>query len=155
MRAALRLVAVMLLGLLVPGGAGAQADPDSPPNDGLSERIEELRERARGLEEVRGHDAANDALEHARRALIAARVARREGRERAAERSVRIAEAALTLADRLAGRRRAHLALEQAREREEAARARAATAREALEAALRERARARRERAREPEGEGS
>ncbi len=132
-RAALALVAALLTGGALGGPARAQ--------DGVEARIEELRARARRIEEVRGADASQDALQHARRAIVGAREAHQRRDGATAERLLAIADAALVLADRAAARRRAHLALEEAREREQAARRRAQAARDALEASLQARAR--------------
>ncbi len=88
-----------------------------------------------------GSEAAEAAVAHARRALAAGVRARREGNAGAAERAMSIAEAALTLADRLVAQRRTRRELEEARHREEQAHTRAQSSREALERALLERAR--------------
>ncbi|MGE0785032.1 MAG: hypothetical protein AB7S26_05035 [Sandaracinaceae bacterium] len=113
------------------GGPTASGDADA--------RIDELRVRARRLEEVRGHEAAEDALQHARRAILTARDAARRNDAAGFERAIAIAQAALTLADRAAARRRAHDALEAARVERTAAETRAEAAREALSRAIRDR----------------
>jgi hypothetical protein len=112
--------------LLLAAGAHAQ------------DRAAELERRADAIENDRGADAASDALSHARRALGAARHAPTpEARARALD----IAEAAVTLADRLAARARARVALAQVQAQLREAETRSRAAREALEHAMQERAR--------------
>ncbi len=115
-----------LLGLATPAAA-----QDAPS-------IDDLRERVARVEGQRGHEAAADAIAHARRAIQSAdRLAPTD--PAAATRARAIADAALVLADRLAARERARHALADARERKRAATRRGQVAREALEAAMRQR----------------
>jgi len=130
---------VMCAALVFAGPALAQ--DDAPVGDDVEAPIAELRERLARIGEQVGADAADPALAHARRAMRAARDARRQGDVAGAERALAIADAALILADRLAAQRRARLALDEARSREREANARAEAARDALAQALVERAR--------------
>ena len=123
------LVAASLV-LVTAASAGAQ-DVDA--------RVGELRERMERVHDERGHDAARDALGHAARAIRAALRADREGQGEVAARALGIADAALTLADRLASRERARAALADARERKRAATRRARVARAALEVGIEQR----------------
>lgn len=99
-------------------------------------RVGGLRERMERVQNDRGHDAAEDALGHAARAIRAALRADREGQPGVALRALEIADAAITLADRLAARERARHALADARERKRTATRRAAAARTALESGI-------------------
>jgi hypothetical protein len=132
--------AILALTLLLASPAFAQDAELS-----IEERIEELRERAVRVQRQAGADAADPALEHARRALRVAFRHHRAGQTAASERALAIADAALVLADRLAARARARSAAEEAQRSEVAARERSEAAREALAHALSERARALRE----------
>ena len=125
-----RVVVFSLLLALLPAGALAQ---DAPPS------ADDLRARLTRIEQERGHEAAESALDHARRALRASARAESTGDVGAASRARSIADAALVLADRLAARERAQRAVAEARERKAAAHRRAAAAREALQAALAQR----------------
>ncbi|MEZ4339393.1 MAG: hypothetical protein R3B82_22450 [Sandaracinaceae bacterium] len=100
--------------------------------------IADLRERVARVEGQRGHEAAADALAHARRAIRSADQLAATDPDGSA-RARAIADAALVLADRLAARERARSALADARERKRAATRRTQVAREALERTMRQR----------------
>lgn len=126
----MRVVVFSLLLAWLPAGAAAQ---DAPPS------AEDLRARVARVERQRGHEAAESALDHARRALRASARAESSGDAAAAGRARAIADAALVLADRLAAQARAQRAVAEARERKAAAHRRAASARDALQAAVAQR----------------
>jgi len=119
-----KLVIASLLLLLTPALTAAQAPVPS---------ADALRERLSRVENQRGHEVAEDALAHARRALGGAIRAAAAGQTVESRRALAIAESAIVLADRLTARERARRALAEARERKRAAHRRAAAAREALE----------------------
>lgn len=142
-----RLFAIVVgLALALSGPALAQdAAPRAASHAGsrgeIEAEVDALRERIARIGEQVGAEAAEPALAHARRAIGAAREARRRGEVAAADRALAIADAALVLADRLAAQRRARLGLDEARRRERDASAREEAARDALSRALVERAR--------------
>lgn len=123
----MRVIVVTSILLATVATAGAQD---------LDVRVAQLRERIERIENARGHDAAEDAIAHARRAIRSARQADQAHEPSVRARALRIADAALVLGDRLAARERARHALADARERKRAATRRSRAAREALERSI-------------------
>ena len=101
--------------------------------------VEAARARIEHISNLRGHESAEEALTHARRAVRRAQQLLIAGDDASAARALQIADAALVLADRLAAASRARQALADVQEQKRLAHVRTRAAREALERAIRQR----------------